>query len=245
MNSIAIHLENVSFSFLKSGTPNSSIREWIQRGGKGSLEKKKVLENINLNIEKGSCFGILGRNGSGKSTLLRVISGIIHPDQGKVIINGKIAPILSLGAGLEPELTGYDNIKLVCILMGISTSQINSSIDKIAAFSELSKDELSMQVKRYSTGMTARLSFSIAIAADPDILIIDEVLAVGDVGFQEKCYRRINDIKKNGATIVFVSHSMGDVMQICDHACVLNNGEIIFNGLVNEACEKYQQQFHS
>jgi ABC-type polysaccharide/polyol phosphate transport system ATPase subunit len=174
-----------------------------------------------------------------------VISGIIHPDQGKVIINGKIAPILSLGAGLEPELTGYDNIKLVCILMGISTSQIHSSIEKIAAFSELSKDELSMQVKRYSTGMTARLSFSIAIAADPDILIIDEVLAVGDVGFQEKCYHRINDIKKNGATIVFVSHSMGDVMQICDHACVINNGEIVFNGLVNEACEKYQQQFHS
>lgn len=239
----AIHINQVSFSFRASKTGTVSLREWIQRGGKGVFQHKKVLDQICLTIPKGCCYGILGRNGSGKSTLLRIISCIIVPDEGTVQVNGKIAPILSLGAGLEPELTGHDNIRLLCILMGLHPREIRTAMQSIAGFSELSEEELHMQVKRYSTGMMARLSFSIAIALHPDILIIDEVLAVGDVGFQEKCYKRILDIKNSGSTIVFVSHSMADVQHICDKACVLEKGKIIYDGDVKESCDIYTRQF--
>lgn len=243
MQTPAIYINQVSFSFKASKTGTVSLREWIQRGGKGVFQHKKVLDQVSLTIPKGSCYGILGRNGSGKSTLLRIISGIIIPDEGTVQVNGKIAPILSLGAGLEPELTGYDNIRLLCILMGLHPREIRDAMQIIIDFCELSDEKLRMQVKRYSTGMMARLSFSIAIALHPDILIIDEVLAVGDVGFQEKCYKRILEIKNSGSTIVFVSHSMADVQHICDKACVLEKGKIIYYGDVKESCDIYTRQF--
>ena len=245
MKEPSVHIDQVSFGFRVSKSGAASLREWIQKGGSGVFQRKKVLDNVTLTIPQGSCYGILGRNGSGKSTLLRIISGIIIPDEGKVQVNGKIAPILSLGAGLEPELSGYDNIRLLCVLMGLHPREIRNAIKSIADFSELTEDELTMQVKRYSTGMMARLSFSIAIALHPDILIIDEVLAVGDVGFQEKCYQRILEIKNSGSTIVFVSHSMADVLQICDKACVLENGKMIYEGDVKESCDIYTRQFTS
>lgn len=243
MKQPAIYLHRVSFSFRVSKSGVTSLREWIQKGGKGVFQRKKVLDNVTLTIPQGSCYGILGRNGSGKSTLLRIISGIIVPDEGEVLVNGKIAPILSLGAGLEPELSGYDNIRLLCVLMGLHPREIRNAINAIADFSELTEDELTMQVKRYSTGMMARLSFSIAIALRPDILIIDEVLAVGDVGFQDKCYQRILEIKNSGSTIVFVSHSIADVLKICDKACVLESGKLIYEGDVKESCDIYMHQF--
>lgn len=243
MKQPAIYLHRVSFSFRVSKSGVTSLREWIQKGGKGVFQQKKVLDNVTLTIPQGSCYGILGRNGSGKSTLLRIISGIIVPDEGEVLVNGKIAPILSLGAGLEPELSGYDNIRLLCVLMGLHPREIRNAINAIADFSELTEDELTMQVKRYSTGMMARLSFSIAIALHPDILIIDEVLAVGDIGFQDKCYQRIIEIKNSGSTIVFVSHSIADVLKICDKACVLESGKLIYEGDVKESCNIYMQQF--
>ncbi len=245
MKEPAIHIDHVSFGFRVSKSGAASLREWIQKGFTGVFYKKQILHDVSLTIPKGCCYGILGRNGSGKSTLLRIISGIIIPDKGKVQVNGKIAPILSLGAGLEPELSGYDNIRLLCVLMGLHPREIRDAIKSIADFSELIEDELTMQVKRYSTGMMARLSFSIAIALHPDILIIDEVLAVGDVGFQEKCYQRILEIKNSGSTIVLVSHSISDVLKICDKACVLENGKIIYEGDVEESCDIYTRQFTS
>jgi len=243
MKEPAIHIDRVSFGFRVSKIGTASLREWIQKGFRGVFYKKLVLDHISLTIPKGCCYGILGRNGSGKSTLLRIISGIIIPDEGRVEVKGKIAPILSLGAGLEPELSGYDNIRLLCVLMGFRPREIRNAIKAIANFSGLTEEELTMQVKRYSTGMMARLSFSIAIALHPDILIIDEVLAVGDVGFQEKCYQRILEIKNSGSTIVFVSHSMTDVLQLCDKACVLENGKVIYEGDVKESCDIYSQLF--
>jgi ABC-type polysaccharide/polyol phosphate transport system ATPase subunit len=245
MKEPAVHIDRVAFGFRVSKSGAASLREWIQKGGSGVFQRKKVLDKVTLTIPQGSCYGILGRNGSGKSTLLRIISGIIIPDEGRVQVNGKIAPILSLGAGLEPELSGYDNIRLLCVLMGLHPREIRNAIKIIAEFSELSEEELTMQVKRYSTGMMARLSFSIAIALHPDILIIDEVLAVGDVGFQEKCYQRILEIKNSGSTIIFVSHSMADVLQLCDKACVLENGKVIYEGDVKESCDIYTRQFTS
>lgn len=245
MSKPAIQITDVSFSFRVSDSGINSLREWLMRGSRGLFPAKPVLKHIDLQIEKGSCFAILGRNGSGKSTLLRVISGIITPDNGKVEIQGRIAPVLSLGAGLEPELTGYDNIRLLCTLMGFRPKEIRFFMPQIAQFSELSESDLRMQVKRYSTGMMARLTFSIAVASQPDILIIDEVLAVGDAGFQEKCYRRIREINQQGATIIFVSHSIHDVLMLCNQACVMNDGRITFFGDVKDSCDIYTRQFQT
>ncbi|MBW7937173.1 MAG: ABC transporter ATP-binding protein [Flavobacteriales bacterium] len=243
MSNYAIELTDVSFSFRVNATGANSLREWLLRGGKEFFPKKPVLHHIHLQIEKGICFAILGRNGSGKSTLLRIISGIIEADSGKVEVKGRIAPVLSLGAGLEPELSGYDNMRLLCTLMGFNPKEIGQLIAAIADFSELTASDLQMQVKRYSTGMMARLTFSIAVASQPDILIIDEVLAVGDAGFQEKCYRRIREINQAGATVIFVSHSVPDVLQLCEQACVLADGKIVFFGDVKESCDIYTRQF--
>jgi ABC-type polysaccharide/polyol phosphate transport system ATPase subunit len=242
---IAVSLQDVEFSFLIQRHGVTSLKELLHRIGKrGLFEKKPVLRKISLDIARGECMGILGKNGSGKSTLLRIISGIILPDKGKVRIAGTVAPILSLGVGLEPELSGSENIRLCCTLLGIPRQEHAESTERIVEFAELSRQDLELQVKRFSTGMMARLAFAIAVARDPDVLIIDEVLAVGDFGFQEKCYRRIDEIKASGSTIVFVSHMKGDIFRICDRAALLQNGTLIATGGVQEISEKYEDSFH-
>lgn len=240
-----IEARQVEFSFLVQQQGVHTLKEFLHGLGRGkAFARKQVLQDISFRIHRGECFAVLGRNGSGKSTLLRIISGIIRPDKGSMTVRGRVAPILALGVGLEPELSGLENIRLCGLLIGIPRREQEDFVEKVTAFSELTKDDLRLQVKRYSTGMTARLAFSIAIAHDPEILIVDEVLAVGDAGFQDKCYERILQIRERGSTIVFVSHALADVQRICTRGIVLEGGRIVKEGNVNEIGEFYHHLCH-
>lgn len=240
---IIIKAEKMDVSFLIQRAGINNIKDFIfTMGFKTPFEKKKVLNNVNLEIKKGECLGILGRNGCGKSTLLRTIAGVLEPDKGTIEVNGKIAPLMALGVGLEPELSGYENIKLVGVLMGMGKKELNNSVAKIIEFSELSEEHIQMQVKRYSSGMMSRLAFSIAVATDPEILIIDEALAVGDLGFRKKCADRINEIKAAGCTILYVSHHIEELKRICTRAIFMKDGTITHEGEVDEICELYQAE---
>lgn len=239
-----ISLKGVDICFYVRDSGHVSFKEFILHPGKYKLlEKQYVLRDINLEIFKGESIGLLGKNGSGKSTLLRVLSGIIEPDKGEIEVNGKVAPLLSLGVGLEGELTGMENISLSCALIGMSKSETKELIPQIVEFSELG-DKVDWQVKRYSTGMMSRLSFSIAIMNQPEILLIDEVLAVGDKGFQEKCLKKVNELKEGGTTVVYVSHSMKEVEGLCTKAAFLNNGKLELYGSVDEVSKKYLELFN-
>ncbi|NNC85157.1 MAG: ABC transporter ATP-binding protein [Bacteroidia bacterium] len=207
------------------------------------FEKKKVLHDINLQIEKGDCFGLIGKNGSGKSTLLRAVAGIIEQDSGEITVRGKVAPMLALGVGLEPELSGLENIKLLCTLIGYTKDEYEESLKNIIAFSELNEQSINMQVKRYSTGMMSRLAFSIAVANTPEVLIVDEALSVGDRGFREKCAKRIDEIRKQGSTIVYVTHSTDELRRICNKAACLQDGKVVKVGQIDEVISFYENLF--
>ncbi|MEA3496789.1 MAG: ABC transporter ATP-binding protein [Bacteroidota bacterium] len=242
---IIIEAKDLEFSYLIQPQGINSIKEYLLSFGRHKMfEKKQVLKGVNIEIQKGECVGLMGRNGSGKSTLLRVLAGIIKAEKGSVKVKGRIAPMLALGVGLEAEMTGAENIWLGGTILGLSRKEIQSSINKIIDFSELSKKDISMQVKRYSTGMMARLAFSIAVATDPEILFIDEVLTVGDIGFQNKCYARINEIRNSGSTIIFVSHFHSEIAKVCTRAVCIENGKIVFDGTVQEVGEFYNAQFN-
>jgi len=238
---IIIKVENVHVSFWQNNVGVYSLKDlFAQR--KSPFKTKTILNNINTEVRRGESLGIVGRNGSGKSTLLRTIAGIIKPDKGNVVVNGTFAPILAIGAGLEVELTGYENISMLLALYGTKRKNTNA-VENIREFSELGDEVLRMPVKQYSSGMVARLAFSISLANDSDILIIDEVLAVGDQGFQAKCMEKIYSIKNQGKTILFVSHFPDQVAKICNNAILLENGEMIHSGNSIEICNKYKQLF--
>jgi homopolymeric O-antigen transport system ATP-binding protein len=236
-----IKFENVSVSFWQNNLGIHSIKDLVTNR-KNPFQNKPILKNISFEVYKGESMGILGRNGSGKSTLLRTIAGLIKPVEGKITVNGSFAPILAIGAGLEMELTGYENMSLLLSLYG-TTRKNSNSVEEIQDFSELSDEVLSMPVKRYSSGMVARLAFSISLANDADILIIDEVLAVGDQGFQAKCMEKIYNVKAEGKTILFVSHFPEDVLKICDKALLLENGVITHAGSAVDIGTNYKQLF--
>ncbi|MCB0793184.1 MAG: ABC transporter ATP-binding protein [Flavobacteriales bacterium] len=235
-----IELRGVHVDYLVQRHGFRSIKEYlVSIGGKRLLERKRILFDIDLTVHRGECFGVIGRNGSGKSTLLRLLSGIVQPTEGAMRVNGRVAPMLALGVGLEPELSGWENVRLCGILMGNSRAEVRSSLDHVAAFSGLTEADLQMQVKRYSTGMMARLGFAIATANDPEVLLIDEVLAVGDIAFQQKCYQRIDELKRKGCTIVFVSHFLGELQKICDRAACVEKGRIVKIGTTHEVGMHY------
>ncbi len=236
-----ISFDNVTVSFWQNNMGIHSIKDLITNR-KNPFINKTILNNISFEVKRGECMGILGRNGSGKSTLLRTIAGLIVPQGGKMTINGTFAPILAIGAGLELELSGYENMRLLLSLYGKARKNTNA-IQSIVDFSELSDEVLRMPAKRYSSGMLARLAFSISVANDADILIIDEVLAVGDQGFQQKCMEKIYQVKAEGKTILFVSHFPDDVVKICDTAILLENGVISHRGEARIICEQYKSLF--
>ena len=236
-----IKVENVQVSFWQNNVGVYSLKDLITHR-KSPFKTKTILKDISFEIKRGESMGILGRNGSGKSTLLRTIAGVIKPSKGKVTVNGTFAPILAIGAGVEPELTGYENIALQLALYGTPRRGTNA-VQSIRDFSELSDEVLRMPVKQYSSGMSARLSFSISIANDADILIIDEVLAVGDQGFQAKCIEKIHQVKAQGTTILFVSHFPDGVQQICDKAILLEDGFLTHSGPAEEICNNYKLLF--
>ena len=222
-----IEARDLSVDYLVQRHGSRSIKEYlVSLGSKRLLERKRILTDIDLSIRAGECFGIVGRNGSGKSTLLRVLAGIVEPVSGSVRTRGTVAPMLGLGVGLEPELTGIENARLCAVLMGFDRPGVQRTLENVRAFSGLNEPDLRMPVKRYSSGMMARLGFSIATANEPDILLVDEVLAVGDAGFQRKCYAHIEAIKQRGGTVVLVSHSLAEVQRVCDRAACMEQGRI-------------------
>jgi ABC-type polysaccharide/polyol phosphate transport system ATPase subunit len=240
-----ISVKDLHVNFWISGTGINSFKDVVMGlGRKKALEKKRVLQGINIEIKRGECFALMGKNGSGKSTLLRTLAGIITPEKGTIEIKGSVAPLLTIGAGLEHELSGYDNIKILGTLIGMRGAELEESVSRIRDFSELSDNDLRMQIKRYSAGMMARLAFSISVCRTPDILIVDEALSVGDQGFQEKCAGRINEMKEAGTTIIYVSHSLTELKRICTRGACLVDGKIAMSGDIEEVGDFYSQLFH-
>lgn len=240
MSETIIKLENVSMSFNMATDKITSLKEYIIKLIKKEIFYKefKALQDIDLEIKKGDILGIIGFNGAGKSTMLKVVSGILKPTKGSVYINGTIAPLIELGAGFDPELSGRENIYLNGAVLGISKKEMKNKIEEIIEFSEL-KEFIDTPVKNYSSGMYARLGFSIATCVEPEILIVDEILSVGDYRFQEKSKKRIEDMMKKGTTIILVSHSIDDIKQLCNKVLWLEKGKIKdFGGL--EIIEQYQ-----
>jgi len=205
-----------------------------------SAEMFWALRNVNLTIAPGDAIALVGHNGSGKSTLLKTVAGVLQPNEGEVLVQGRISPMIELGAGFDPELTGRDNIYLNGALLGFSRKQMEAKFDRIVAFAELG-DFIDMPIKNYSSGMYARLGFAIAQDVEPEILIVDEVLAVGDERFQEKCKARIKDFRTSGVTFVFVSHAADAVRELCPRAAVLHHGRLAFDGAVDQAWERYRE----
>ena len=202
-----------------------------------------AVSNVSFEIGRGQTVGIVGRNGSGKSTLLQMICGTLNPTEGKVEVNGRIAALLELGAGFNPEFTGRENVKLNCAILGLSPQETEARFDAIAAFADIGQF-IDHPVKTYSSGMYVRLAFAVAINVDPDILIVDEALSVGDEAFQRKCFARIEQIKASGATILFVSHGAQSVVQLCDRAILLDRGEKILDGHPKTVINHYQRMIH-
>lgn len=212
----------------------------IFKGGYYSYNEFLALDDISFTVNHGESFGIIGPNGSGKSTLLKLIAGILYPDKGYTRAYGRIAPFIELGVGFHPELTARENIFLYGSILGLKKNQIREKYDEILSFSELKKFE-NMKIKNFSSGMTARLAFATAIQTDPDILLIDEMLAVGDEEFNYKVVEKINEMKEREVTIVFVSHALRLVQQYCSRTLLLSKGKIIQIGDTSQVIEKYLQ----
>jgi lipopolysaccharide transport system ATP-binding protein len=200
----------------------------------------EVLKGISFSIYAGETFGIIGRNGSGKSTTLGLIAGVLNPDKGKIVVNGRVSALLELGAGFHPDLTGFENIILNGVLLGLTKKEIKLKIEKIIEFSGLGQF-IYEPIRTYSDGMLARLGFSVAVHVEPQILLIDEILAVGDVSFQRRCLEKITEFKKKDVTIVFVSHGLGDIERICDRVALLNGGKLIQIGNPKKTIKKYME----
>ena len=200
----------------------------------------RAMDNLNLELKKGEVLGILGKNGAGKSTLLKMITGVVSPTSGTIEINGKISSLLELGAAFNPELTGYENIYQHGQVMGLSNEEIKAKEKEIIDFADIG-EHLSQPVKTYSSGMFARLAFACAINVDPDILIVDEVLSVGDMAFQLKCFKKFEQFKNKGKTIIFVTHNVSDVLTNCNRAIILENGKKTFDGSVKDGVNRYKK----
>ncbi len=213
------------------GKPNKLLK-------KNKFSRAWALESLTFNIERGTAFGIVGHNGSGKSTLLSLILGSIKPDRGYINLYGKVSSLLELGAGFHPDLTGKENIFLNASILGMRLSEIKKKYKLIVDFSELG-DALENPLRTYSSGMIARLGFSIIIQAKADVLLIDEVLAVGDAGFRSKCMDYLHKFKSEGGTLVIVSHEMTTILDICDDAICLNEGKLLFYGTVGDVVKNY------
>lgn len=238
---VAVKVSNLYKSFKLPTERSMSLKQTIfnrLRGIKG-YKKQEVLRNINLEIKKGDFIGIVGRNGSGKSTLLKILAGVYYPEKGHVTVNGNLIPFIELGVGFNPELTGRENVYLNGALLGFSNQEMDAMYDEIVKFAEL-EEFMDQKLKNFSSGMQVRLAFSIAIKAEGDILVLDEVLAVGDEAFQTKCNQFFNKIKKDKSkTVILVTHSMENVRQYCNRAVYIYNGKIEIDGSPKDVANRY------
>ena len=236
----AIAVKNLHKSFHLPTEQSFGLKQTIfnrLRGIKGYKEQK-VLKGLNFEIKRGEFLGIVGRNGSGKSTLLKILAGIYYPEKGNVTINGALVPFIELGVGCNPELTGRENVYLNGALLGFSNAEMDKMYDDIWEFAELKEFE-DQKLKNYSSGMQVRLAFSIAIRARGDILLLDEVLAVGDAAFQKKCEDYFENLKKNNRTVILVTHSMDNVRRFCTRAILIDDGKIIKDGKPDKVADAY------
>lgn len=240
---IAISIKSVSKSFKLPHEKQSSVKGMFINmfNSKKTYEKQRVLKDISFDIKKGEFFGIVGRNGSGKSTLLKLISQIYAPDTGSITVIGKLVPFIELGVGFNPELTGRENVFLNGALLGFSREEMEKMYDEIVEFAELERF-MDQKLKNYSSGMQVRLAFSIAIRAKADILVLDEVLAVGDYNFQQKCYEYFRYLKKIKQTVILVSHDSGAIQNFCSRAMLIEKGEIKAQGSTQKILEVYANQ---
>lgn len=242
MNDIAVKVENISMRYRLASEKIDSMKHYFIKKMKREITYTDfyALNNVNIDVYKGEVFGIIGLNGAGKSTLLKIIAGIIKPTSGKVTRHGTIAPLIELGAGFNGDLTGLENIHMNGLILGYSKKFIQEKTEEIIEFSELG-EFIHVPLKNYSSGMRARLGFSIATIVKPDILIVDEVLAVGDIKFREKSEKKMMSLIEGGTTVLFVSHSLSQMEKLCDRVAWLENGQVREIGNTKEICAKYKQ----
>lgn len=245
MSNVAIRVENISKRYTIGKTSHGSLRETLSglfsKASSGPTEEFYALRDVSFEVNRGEAIGIIGKNGAGKSTLLKVLSRITEPTTGRIEIDGRVSSLLEVGTGFHPELTGRENVFLNGTILGMSRTEVKRKFDEIVDFSGVEKF-LDTPVKRYSSGMTVRLAFAVAAHLEPEILIIDEVLAVGDAEFQKKCLGKMEDVAGEGRTVIFVSHNMGAVENLCTRGILLKNGLLLYGGRVTEAINLYGQE---
>lgn len=239
----AVEVKNVTIKFNMSKEKIDSIKEYFVKLVKGKLLYSEffALTDVSFEVKKGEVFGIVGLNGSGKSTLLKVISGILKPSSGDIQVCGNISPLIELGTGFDFDLTARENIYLNGYVLGYTKKYIDEKFDSIVEFSEL-EEFLDVPIKNFSSGMIARLGFAIATIVRPDILIVDEILSVGDYKFQEKCEKRMKDMMKDGTTVIIVSHTLEQIQNLCDRVLWLEKGKVKMAGDTKTVCEAYKNQ---
>ena len=235
-----IEVDNVSMEFFLPDQKVDNLKEFFIRLVKGKMEKKKrkVLEDISFTVKRGESIGLIGHNGAGKSTLLKILTGILRPTKGTVKVHGVVAPLLNLGAGFDYEATAKENVYLNGAILGYSKREIEKKYNEIVDFAEL-HDYMNMPLKNFSSGMVARLGFAIAIDVNPDILLVDEILSVGDENFRKKCAEKVEELRNKGVTFVIVSHSMAQIKKLCQKAVWIEDSKMQAYGDVNEVCDKY------
>ena len=241
---LMVKVDNLGIRFNLAKERVDSLKEYFLKFTKGALhfEEFWALDGVSLEIEKGDFYGLVGINGSGKSTLLKTIAGVFKPTKGSVQVNGTIAPLIELGAGFDMDLTARENIYLNGAVLGFSKKFMDEHFQDIVDFSEL-HDFLDVPLKNYSSGMVARIAFAIATVTDPDILIADEILSVGDYAFQEKCEKRMAELLAKGTTVIFVSHSIEQVKRMCNKATWLEHGKVIMTGDAETVCDAYSKKY--
>jgi ABC-type polysaccharide/polyol phosphate transport system ATPase subunit len=244
MDDVAIRLENVSKYYKLFNSANDRLKEALNPFGKVYHNDFYALKNIDLEIKKGEILGIVGKNGSGKSTLLKLITGVLTPDEGTVTVNGKISALLELGSGFNPEFTGLQNIYFYGAILGFSKDEMEGKLDEILAFAEIG-DFIHQPLKTYSSGMKSRLGFSVAVHIDPEILILDEVLSVGDALFQRKCFAKMEAFFEGGKTIIFVSHDINSVNELCSRAIFLFEARVLLDSDTRIVTNYYQKYIFS
>jgi ABC-type polysaccharide/polyol phosphate transport system ATPase subunit len=235
-----IRVENLKKEFVLNHSGAGGLKTMLLRWKKRRVEHLQVLKGISFEVPKGQCAAVIGRNGAGKSTLLSLLARIYKPTSGTIHVEGRLAPLLELGAGFHPDLTGLENIFFNGVILGLTRKEIASRIDKIVEFSELD-NQIDVPVRTYSSGMLARLGFSVAVNIDAEILLVDEVLAVGDFEFAEKCYAKIEEFRAEGGTILLVSHQFDSIQRVADRCLWLHEGEIRMDGLPIPVIDAYLQ----
>ena len=236
----AIRVDHVSKMYKLYDRPSDRLRESLGLTRKKCYREHYALTDVNFEVARGETIGIIGTNGAGKSTILKIITGVLDPTAGEVTVDGRISALLELGAGFNMEYTGIENVYLQGTMIGFSEQEIDERLDAILAFADIG-EFVNQPVKTYSSGMFVRLAFAVAINIDPEILIVDEALSVGDVFFQAKCYRKFEEFKKEGKTILFVSHDLGSISRYCDRVILLDHGRVIASGAPKEMVDLYKQ----